>query len=140
MSIINPLSSSTTPQTASSSQTMPTNANSMVSEKNFFTLLSAELKYQNPTKPVQSTQFIAELAQFSSLSAETSMQSSLKTLVQMSQQTNAPILNGAALIGKTVTTASGSGTVTSANYQNHTLSLTVSGLGAVPLSAITAVQ
>lgn len=104
-----------------------------VSEQQFFQLLGAELANQNPTQPVNSTQFIAQLATFAQLSALTHMQSSLSTLA------SAPILNGAALIGKTVTTASGSGTVTGALVQNQQVMVQVSGLGAVPLSAISSV-
>lgn len=105
-----------------------------VSEQQFFQLLGAELANQNPTQPVNSTQFIAQLATFAQLSALTHMQSSLSTLA------SAPILNGAALIGKTVTTAGGSGTVTGASVQNQQVLVHVSGLGAVALRAITGVS
>ena len=88
-------------------------AQSQLNESDFLTLLSAELQYQNPTSPVNNTQFIAELAQFSSLSANNQQEQTLTQILgQLSGTGSNPLLSAAQLIGKTVTTStSGSGVV-----------------------------
>ena len=89
-------------------------SSSQLNESDFLTLLSTELQYQNPSSPVNDTQFIAELAQFSSLAAANQQE---QTLTQIKQQLSSgtgsdALLSAAQLIGKTVTTQShGSGTV-----------------------------
>ena len=134
---------SVTPNPTTSTSTSPTSSgtpsNDTVTEQDFFQLLATELEDQNPTQPVDSTQFIGELAQFSDLSVQSQIQNELQTLVQLSQQQNAPILNGAALIGKSVVTAAGSGTVEAATVQNNAVSLAVNGLGMVPLASVTSI-
>ncbi len=128
---------STTP--TSSTTSTASSSNSMLSEQNFFTLLSAELKYQDPTSPVSGTAFMGELAQFSALSTDSQMQTDLSQLVTLSQNNAAPLLNGAALIGKTVTTAQGSGAVTSTSLTSGVVSLAVKGLGTIPLTQVTSI-
>lgn len=46
----------------------------------FISLLTTELKNQDPTSPVDNTQTIAQLAQFSTLSATTSMNSTISSI------------------------------------------------------------
>lgn len=143
---MNPLSSAlmgTSTSVASTTRTASTAtslSNNKVSEKDFLTLLATELKDQNPTKPVNSTQFVAELAQFSQLSELSTVQSEIKSLVHLTQQQNAPILNGAALIGRSVATSKGTGTVESATVKNGAVTLTVSSLGSVSLASVTSVS
>jgi flagellar basal-body rod modification protein FlgD len=54
----------------------------------FLKLLVTQLQHQDPSKPIDDTQFIAQLAQFSSLEKLTDMASSLKMLVDMAGSTN----------------------------------------------------
>lgn len=96
-----------------------------VTEQDFLQLLTAELTNQDPLQPVQGTQFIGELAQFTQLAAITSL-----------QQQEA-VVDGAALIGKTVTSAQGQGVVQTATIQNGQITLEVQGVGTVPLTAVT---
>jgi len=111
-----------------------------LSETDFFQIMSAELANQDPTSPTNSTEFITQMAQFSELSALSSMQTDLQDLVQADQAQAAPILNGAALLGKTVTTSHGSGVVQGATVQNGATYLTVAGQStAIPLSAVTSI-
>ena len=89
-------------------------AATQLTESDFLTLLSTELKYQSPSNPVNNTQMIAELAQFSSLAAANQQE---QTLTQIKSQLaggsgSTALLTASQLIGKTVTTrSSGSGTV-----------------------------
>jgi len=102
--------------------------------------LSASGATSNAVSTANSTQFVTQLAQFSQLSALSSMQSDLNDLVQAEQAQSAPILSGAALLGKTVMTPGGSGVVQGAAVESGNVYLTVSGQSeAVPLTAITAV-
>lgn len=125
----------------SPSTTSPTSGTAAgLSESQFFQLLSAELADQLPTDPASGTAFITQLAEFTQLSTLSSIQSELATLVQAEQAQSAPILAGAALLGKTVTTTQGTGVVQGAAVQSGTTYLTISGQSApVPLSAVTAV-
>lgn len=112
-------------------------------EQDFLTLLSAELQYQDPSQPVDSTQFIAELAQFSTLSGINNMETTLQSVLQAVQSGSNPLLAAAGLIGKQVTTATGSGTVTSVSMesgQTGGITLDVSGLGSVSLADVTGVS
>lgn len=45
----------------------PTNANNMLNGNDFISLLTAELKHQDPTNPMDPTQFVSQLVQFNSL-------------------------------------------------------------------------
>ena len=118
---------STTTATGSSSASAALSS-PPVTEQDFLQLLTAELANQDPLSPVQGTQFVAQLAQFTELSAVTTL-----------QQQNA-VVDGAALIGKTVSNTQGSGVVQSATVTNGQVQLTVKGLGSVPLSSVTAVN
>ncbi len=126
--------------TASGSATLPGQA---VTEQDFLTLLAAELKYQDPTQPVQGTQFVAQLAQFATLGGITSMQQSLSTVASSLGGGN-PLLAAAPLLGKTVGVASGSavvsGAVTGLSLVQGKLTLAVAGLGEVPLSQLVSVS
>jgi len=50
-----------------------------VSENQFLQLLVAQLRYQDPTSPTDSTAFVAQLAQFSSLEQLVAIRSDLDT-------------------------------------------------------------
>ena len=133
--------SAVTPSSSSSTSSSPTSSQgNVMGEQQFFKILSAELANQSPTSPANSTTFITQMAQFSQLSALSNIQSALQSLVQADQSQAAPILNGAALLGKTVHTAHGSGIVQGAAVRQGVTYLTVKGqASAIPLSAVTAV-
>jgi len=59
-------SSSTLPAaTAASSASSSTSSNSLASQQTFLQLLVAQLQNQDPTQPVQGTEFVTQLATFS---------------------------------------------------------------------------
>lgn len=130
-----------TSNSAASNSTSAGNPSSQLGESAFLQLLSAELKYQNPLKPMNNTQFVAELAQFSQLSATTSTESTLKSiLTAVSGGGSNAIVSASQLIGKTVTTSAGSGQVTSIASKQGSLTADVKGLGTINLSDITGVS
>jgi len=53
-----------------------------VSETDFLQLLVAQIQYQDPTNPTDSTAFVTQLAQFSSLEQLIGIHSDLDTLTQ----------------------------------------------------------
>jgi len=97
--------------TATSPQ--PSGATSSVGDldyKAFLRLLIAQLKNQDPTKPMDSTQFVAQLATFAQVEQSITANAKLDSLITASALSLAD-----AVIGRTVTSADGavSGTVAS---------------------------
>lgn len=122
---------------STSSSSSPPGGN--LGESAFLTLLSAELQYQNPLQPMNNTQFIAQLAQFSNLAAVTKQSTTLGQILSTLQQQN-PVVQLSQLIGKTVTTSSGTGVVTAVADQGGEQMVTVQGLGNVKASEITGIK
>lgn len=75
-------------------------AKASVDYQSFLRLLVAEMKNQDPTKPMDSTQYIAQLASFSQVEQSIQVNSKLDSLLQLTQLTQA-----GSIIGKTVTSA-----------------------------------
>ena len=63
----------------------------------FLTLLIAQLSHQDPTNPMDNTEFVAQMAQFSSLEQVSSMSSSFSKMAAFINSSEA-----AATLGKTV--------------------------------------
>lgn len=112
----------------------------------FLTLLMAQLKNQDPTAPVDSTQMLTQQAQFSSLEQMQNLNTNFVAMMAMqnvSQATN--------LIGRTVTgtvagsssTTAVSGVVTGVSFNTGSPVLTVNASGTavqMDLSALTQVN
>lgn len=60
----------------------------------FLKLLITQLKYQDPTQPMEDREFIAQMAQFSALEQMTNMRQGLDVLTQMQITTQAMSLAG----------------------------------------------
>ena len=76
----------------------PSSSTSQLGKQQFLQLLVAQLKNQDPLKPMDDTQFITQLAQFSTLETLQQIQSSLETSL------GAQLLDHAmSLLGHTVT-------------------------------------
>ena len=73
----------------------------------FLTLLIAQLSHQDPTAPMDDTQFIAQMAQFSTLEQMTNMNSSFSKLAGLLGSSEA-----AAAVGKTVDIETGGAVIT----------------------------
>lgn len=68
----------------------------------FLTLLVAELKNQDPTKPMDSAQYIGQLASFSNVEQSVKLNAKLDTLIASQAVSQAE-----SLIGRTLTSADG---------------------------------
>lgn len=71
----------------------------------FLNLLTTQLQFQDPLKPMESTEFIAQLAQFRALESALETNKALDTLVQGSTAMNN--MGAAGLLGKTVEVVGG---------------------------------
>lgn len=67
-------------------------------QQDFLRLLTTELRYQDPTSPLDSKDFLAQIAQFTTVDGITSMQQSLVSLAEGMQQ--GQLLQAAAVIGR----------------------------------------
>jgi flagellar basal-body rod modification protein FlgD len=88
----------------------------------FLTLMTAQLKNQDPLKPMEGTEFISQLATFGTVSGVQEMQTSLETLAASLRSTQT--LNGSTMVGRDVLAA--------ADSFAHTQGGTVSGQIDVP--------
>ncbi len=84
-------------QTAAATPTAQT-----VDYQSFLKLLVAEMKNQDPTSPMESTDYVAQLATFSQVEQSVQVNSKLEQLLQSSQLSQA-----SSIIGRTVTSADG---------------------------------
>ncbi|WP_425537760.1 flagellar hook assembly protein FlgD [Pseudaminobacter soli (ex Li et al. 2025)] len=73
-----------------------------VDYQSFLRLLVAEMKNQDPTKPMDSTQYVAQLASFSQVEQSVQINNKLNELL-----TSQTISQADALIGRTITSADG---------------------------------
>jgi len=71
----------------------------------FLNLLTTQLQFQDPLKPMESTEFVAQLAQFRALEQGIETNKRLDTLVERSAVMNR--LNAAELLGRNVEVAGG---------------------------------
>jgi flagellar basal-body rod modification protein FlgD len=130
----------TSSSTGTSSADSVTSSTQQLNENSFLDLLVTELQNQDPTNPVDDTQFISELAQFSSLQQMSTMNTNLSAFTS-----NASVMGAASLIGQTVTSidpTSGdtiSGTVTNVQFSSSGVTLTAGGQ-TIDLDAVTSVK
>ncbi|MER8624250.1 flagellar hook assembly protein FlgD [Mesorhizobium sp. M1143] len=90
--------------------TIPTGANqgtqqtskTAVDYQSFLKLLIAEMKNQDPTKPMDSTQYVAQLATFSQVEQSVQTNTKLDQIMQSSALSQAD-----SLIGRSITSADG---------------------------------
>src|SRR3954451_17623249 len=69
-------------------------------QKDFLQLMVAQLKNQDPFKPLDPSQYVGQLAQFSSVSGLASMNTQISSLTNSLRGNQ--VLDGASLIGRTV--------------------------------------
>jgi flagellar basal-body rod modification protein FlgD len=102
----------------------------------FLTMLTTELKNQDPTQPTDPTQFVAQLAQFSTVEQLTQSNSTLSTI---STSMNSMALGQyTGLIGQTVTAPSSSVVVPSSGSVSADMTFTVTNSSASnPYVAVT---
>ena len=104
----------------------------------FLKLLVAQLQYQDPSNPTDSSQFMSQTAQFTSVEKINELATLTQKVLDASNQQT-----GSALVGKSVSYTDASGTsrnglVTACTVGAKTPNLTIDGIK-VELSAVTAV-
>lgn len=93
-------SATSTTSNAATSTTSTAKAN--VDYESFLRLLVAELKHQDPTEPMDSTEYIAQLASFSGVEQSIQTNSKLDDLIQMGH-----LQQAGSIIGRTLTSPDG---------------------------------
>lgn len=101
----------------------------------FMQLLLAQLKNQDPLKPMDNTEFISQMAQFNSLNELMSLNKTMGELM-----TAQLVTQGSSMIGKEVTANldtgdTVTGTVSAMQIRDNNVTLTVNGTQ-VPMSAV----
>ncbi|RWE73625.1 flagellar hook assembly protein FlgD [Mesorhizobium sp.] len=103
-----------------------------VDYQSFLKLLIAEMKNQDPTKPMDSTQYVAQLATFSQVEQSVQTNTKLDQIMQSSALSQAD-----ALIGRSITSADGktTGTVASVTLSSNGLIAVLQDSTKVPVGA-----
>jgi flagellar basal-body rod modification protein FlgD len=113
-------------------QTTSQTSKTAVDYNSFLKLLIAEMKNQDPTKPMDSTQYVAQLATFSQV------EQSVQTNTKLSQIMQSTALSQAdSLIGRNITSADGktTGTVASVTLGSNGLIAVLQDGTTVPVGA-----
>lgn len=97
----------------------------------FLTLMTTQLKNQDPLKPLDSTEFVAQLAQFGTVSGIQGMETSLTSL--SSALRSSQVLSGATLVGHQVLTAGSTAQYSGAGNVNGSIDVP-SGASSVMLA------
>jgi flagellar basal-body rod modification protein FlgD len=105
----------------SSSQAI--NASATLGQNDFLKLLVAQLKYQDPMKPTDSSQFMGEMAQFSTVQGVTSMGTTMEGMSHANDVSQAIALIGKEIRYKALDGTIGSGTVQSTETDNGAVTL-----------------
>jgi flagellar basal-body rod modification protein FlgD len=90
------------PNTPTSTGQTETKSKNMVDYDSFLNLLVAEMKNQDPTKPMESTDFVDQLATFSQVEQTVQSNTKLDQILQATSLTQAD-----SLIGRQITSADG---------------------------------
>ncbi|GLQ47358.1 basal-body rod modification protein FlgD [Dyella lipolytica] len=104
MSAINTNSFSATGLSLTGSTVTSTPTGSSMTQADFLQLMTTQLKSQDPTQPMDNSQFASELAQFSQLSTQQDIDTNLQNLssnLSSGMQTS-QVLNSANLVGRQV--------------------------------------
>ncbi len=94
---------------------------------NFLTMLMTQLRHQDPTQPVDASQFTSELVQFSSVEQQIATNSNLMQLIQLTQASQ--IEQSSAMLGKAATVTS-----SQLSLQNSTAQINFTTQSAEPVA------
>jgi flagellar basal-body rod modification protein FlgD len=127
-----------TPASSSGATGATGNTNTLGDENTFLQLMVAQMKYQDPMNPTDSSQFLSQTAQFTSLEKMTTLADQMSSLLQSQMAFGA-----SGMIGKSVTYTDDqglpqTGTVTGASFLSTGPTLTIDGTS-VPLTSLTSV-
>lgn len=125
--------SSSTSSTSSANSNKTTGSDSL-SQADFMKLLTTQLSYQDPTKPVDNVEMVSQMAQISSLSGITSLNTTLNTM--SSSMTSSQALMASSLVGQTALVNSSSSYVTSGNALSGVIPTGTEGVTDLNLSVV----
>ncbi|AGB44439.1 flagellar hook assembly protein FlgD [Mesorhizobium sp. CO1-1-7] len=122
----------TTTVPVGANQTTTPTSKTAVDYQSFLKLLIAEMKNQDPTKPMDSTAYVAQLATFSQVEQSVQTNTKLDQIMQSSALSQAD-----ALIGRNITSADGktTGTVASVTLGSNGLIAVLQDGTTVPVGA-----
>src|SRR5260221_2940410 len=104
MTTVSPITP-TAASTTSPASTSSTSTGGDIGKDTFLKLLVAQLKYQDPMSPADSTQFLAQTAQFTMVEKLSSIESEIKNNAASNE-----VLEAGSMIGKNVTVLTDGGT------------------------------
>lgn len=114
MSIYSDIGLTTSSSTSStSSASSKTTGSDSLSQADFLELLTTQLSYQDPTKPVDNAEMVSQMAQISTVSGLTSLNNTVNTM--SSSMTSSQALMASSLVGQTALVNSSSSYLTSGN-------------------------
>lgn len=125
----------TTPPVGSSTGNTPDTSKTggpSVDYQSFLKLLVAQMKNQDPTQPMDGTQYVAQLAQFSNVEQATLMNKKLDQILA-----SASLSQADGIIGRTVTSADGkiTGVVESVKIYSDGMVAKLKGGAELPITA-----
>ncbi len=110
-----------------------------IGQEDFLKILTTQLNYQDPLKPMDNQEFLAQMAQFASLEQSRQIGESVQNLLSVQAATQS-----VGLIGRTVdvNTANGSqiGTVTSLSFSNGVPAMSIRTTAGAFLTGISVSQ
>ena len=125
--------STSTASTSSTSSSSSTGSDSL-SQADFMKLLTTQLSYQDPTKPVDNVEMVSQMAQISSLSGIASLNTTLNSM--SSSMTSSQALMASSLVGQTALVNSSSSYVTSGNTLSGVVPTGTEGATDISLSIV----
>lgn len=123
-----------------SSSSSSSSANSGINEQDFIQLFVSELQFQDPTQPLDNSQFLTQLAQFVSIEQQSQEVSGIGNLVTLSTQTQPLDLLSHSVQVSNTDGSTTTGQVTGVNYGSSGVTLTVTASGNQVLTNVTLSQ
>lgn len=119
MSIYSDIGLKTTPTSSTTTTTSSSSKSSSLSQSDFLSLLTTQLSYQDPTKPVDNAQMVSQMAQISTVDSLASLNTSVSSLSSVVTSSQALMASG--LVGQQVLIPSSTGYLGSDGKMNGVL-------------------